>query len=400
MSTRTGSAVVTLPTDTTILITRSFEAPVALVWETLTTPRHLLRWWGPTWCPLVSCEIDLRVGGSWRYLSRMDDGTELGWHGTYREIEPARRIVSTEVFEGFPDAESLNTMTLTHVDGVTTLETLVQHASQEFRDGHIASGMEAGMQETFDRLDDLLDRSGSTAERFRHVAGRFTDRAREVAPDAWDNPAPCDGWVARDVVRHMVEWMPGILSNAGVELAPIPSVDDDPVVAWTALADQLQGLLDDPVAAATEIDLGPAGHHTIESGIGMIMLGDVARPHVGPRSRHRSRRDARPGHRSRDAARHGADGRDVALERPLRPEDAGPRRRRRPDQTDRLHRPRPQLDQGHDLGTRLTARVASGSRHAKSRGVSWSAGMMPSRPAWKSSTAWRISSRVFMTNGP
>ena len=275
MSTRTGSAVVTLPTDTTILITRSFEAPVALVWETLTTPRHLLRWWGPTWCPLVSCEIDLRVGGSWRYLSRMDDGTELGWHGTYREIAPPHRIVSTEVFEGFPDAESLNTMTLTHVDGVTTLETLVQHASQEFRDGHIASGMEAGMQETFDRLDDLLDRSGSTAERFRRVAGRFTDRAREVAPEAWDNPAPCEGWVARDIVRHMVEWMPGLLSSAGVELAPIPSVDDDPVAAWTALADQLQGLLDDPIAAATEVDLGPAGHHTIESGIGMIMLGDV-----------------------------------------------------------------------------------------------------------------------------
>ena len=275
MSTRPGSAVVTLPTDTTILITRSFEAPVALVWETLTTPRHLLRWWGPSWCPLVSCEIDLRVGGSWRYLSKTGDGTELGWHGTYREIAPTHRIVSTEVFEGFPDAESVNTMTLTHVDGVTTLETLVQHASQEFRDGHIASGMEVGMQETFDRLDDLLDRSGSTAERFRRVAGRFTDRAREVAPDAWDNPAPCDGWVARDIVRHMVEWMPGILSNAGVELAPIPSVDDDPVVAWTALADQLQGLLDDPIAAATEIDLGPAGHHTIESGIGMIMLGDV-----------------------------------------------------------------------------------------------------------------------------
>ena len=132
---------------------------------------------------------------------------------------------------------------------------------------------------TFDRPDDppddLVDRSGSTAERFRRVAGRFTDRAREVAPEAWDNPAPCEGWVARDVVRHMVEWMPSLLAGAGVELAPLPPVDDDPAVAWTALADQLQALLDDPVAAATEVDLGPAGHHTIESGIGMIMLGDV-----------------------------------------------------------------------------------------------------------------------------
>ena len=158
MTTRSGSAVVTLPTDTTILITRSFEAPVALVWEALTTPRHLLRWWGPTWCPLVSCEIDLRVGGSWRYLSQLDDGTELEWHGTYREIEPTRRIVITEVFEGFPDAESLNTMTLTHIDGVTTLETLVQHASKEFRDGHVGSGMEHGMNISYNRLEELLAR--------------------------------------------------------------------------------------------------------------------------------------------------------------------------------------------------------------------------------------------------
>jgi uncharacterized protein YndB with AHSA1/START domain len=155
-SNRSGSAVVTLPSDTEILITRHFDAPAALVWETLTRSEHVLRWWGPEWCPLISADIDLRVGGAWRYVARMDDGSELGWHGEYREIDAPRSITSTEVFEGFPDAESLNTMTLTEIDGVTTLQTLVRHQSQEFRNGHIESGMEGGMQETFNRLDALL----------------------------------------------------------------------------------------------------------------------------------------------------------------------------------------------------------------------------------------------------
>ena len=89
MSNRHGSAVVTLPSDTEILITRQFDAPAALVWEALTRPEHIKRWWGPEWCPITSAEIDLRVGGSWRYVCRMDDGTELGWHGEYREIDRA-----------------------------------------------------------------------------------------------------------------------------------------------------------------------------------------------------------------------------------------------------------------------------------------------------------------------
>ncbi len=275
MATRYGSAVVTLPTDCEIVITRRFDAPLALVWEAVTQPRHVLRWWGPDWCPMISCDMDVRVGGAWRYVCRMNDGTEMGWHGTYREIEAPRRVVSTEVFEGFPDAESINTMTLTHADGVTTLQTVVLHASQEFRDGHINSGMEGGMQTTFNRLDDLLDAGGTTAERFRRVAGRFADRANQVPAAAWDNPAPCDGWVARDIVRHMVEWMPSIVKNGGIEFSSGPPVDADPAGAWSHLSGQLQGLLDDPLVAAKEFNVGPPGRMTVENAIGMIMLGDI-----------------------------------------------------------------------------------------------------------------------------
>jgi len=275
MATRHGSATVTLPSDREILITRVFEAPVGVVWQAITEPRHLLRWWGPTWCPLVECTVDLRVGGDWRYVCRNQDGTELGWHGTYLDIEPGRRIVSTEVFEGFPDAASENTMTLEEVEGGTRLQTRVLHATTESRDGHIASGMETGMQQTFDRLDGLLEVSGTVAERFRRVAGRFTDRANEVPEGSWDAPAPCDGWVARDIVGHLVGWVPAFLSGAEVELPAGPAVADDPAGAWECLADGLQALLDDPAVAGHEFDAGPPGRMSIERAIGMIVLGDV-----------------------------------------------------------------------------------------------------------------------------
>jgi uncharacterized protein (TIGR03086 family) len=275
MATRHGTAEVTLPSDREILITRRFEAPLRLIWEALTEPRHLLRWWGPDWCPLVACEIDFRVGGSWRYVSRDTDGNELGWHGNYREIEGPHRILSTEVFEGFPDAESLNTMTLADEGGVTCLQTLVQHATKEYRDGHIASGMEGGMQGTFNRLDDLLATFDTPAEHFRRVAGHFTDRARQVPAAGWDSPAPCEGWVARDIVRHLVEWMPDFILRAGVVLPAGPSIDSNPAGAWVHVADSMQALLDDPELAAREFDAGPPGRQTIESAVSMIMLGDI-----------------------------------------------------------------------------------------------------------------------------
>jgi uncharacterized protein YndB with AHSA1/START domain len=156
MATRSGSATVTLPSDREIVITRVFDAPAQLVFEAMTKPEHVRRWYGLSGSELVVCDIDLRVGGAWRYVLRGEDGTEHGFHGEYREIDAPGRMVSTEVYEGFPDAESINTVTLVEQDGRTTLTTVVLHESKEYRDGHINSGMEAGMQQTFDRLEELL----------------------------------------------------------------------------------------------------------------------------------------------------------------------------------------------------------------------------------------------------
>ena len=150
-----GTATVTLPTDEQILITREFDAPRHLVYKAVTTPELVRRWWHANRGEMSVAEIDLRPGGKWRYVAVADGGMEVGFHGEYREIVPNERIVSTEVFEGMPDAESVNTLTLTEVDGHTRLEVLVQHASKEHRDAQIESGMEAGMQDALDLLEQV-----------------------------------------------------------------------------------------------------------------------------------------------------------------------------------------------------------------------------------------------------
>jgi len=116
----------------------------------------------------------------------------------------------------------------------------------------------------------------AVAERYRRVADRFTERVNEVPETAWDNPAPCEGWVARDVVGHLVEWIPAFLTSAGGPALPTgPSVDDDPAGAWAALDGGLQSLLDDPVALASEISHPRAGTHRLDDAIGMFFINDV-----------------------------------------------------------------------------------------------------------------------------
>jgi uncharacterized protein YndB with AHSA1/START domain len=153
-----GMATVTLPTDEQILITREFDAPRHLVYEAWTTPELVKRWWTAKRGEATVAEIDLRVGGRWRYVMVTEDGMEVGFHGEYLEIVPNERIVSTEVFEGIPDGQaqaSTNTLTLTEADGRTTLTILVEHKSKEGRDAQIDSGMEAGLQDALDLLEQV-----------------------------------------------------------------------------------------------------------------------------------------------------------------------------------------------------------------------------------------------------
>jgi uncharacterized protein YndB with AHSA1/START domain len=158
--TSSGTATVELPTEEQILITREFAAPRHLVYKAVTTPELVRRWWHANRGEMTDAEIDLRVGGKWRYAMVTEDGFEVAFHGEYREIVPDERIVSTEVYEGAPQAEgveagTLNTMTLEEVDGRTKMTVLVQAPSREIRDAIIDSGMEAGMQDAYDNLEQV-----------------------------------------------------------------------------------------------------------------------------------------------------------------------------------------------------------------------------------------------------
>ena len=156
--TSSGTATVTLPTDEEILITREFDAPRHLVYKAWTTPELVKRWWSGQRGEMTLAEIDLRVGGTWRYVMTATGGYEVGFHGEYREIVPNERIVNTEVYEGMPEGDSepaLNIVTFAEVDGRTSLSLLSRVGSKEVRDMIIESGMEGGMQEGMDLLEQV-----------------------------------------------------------------------------------------------------------------------------------------------------------------------------------------------------------------------------------------------------
>jgi uncharacterized protein YndB with AHSA1/START domain len=158
-TTASNKAVVTLPSDTELLITREFDAPKHLVYRAYTTPELIRRWWAGQRGKVTSVEVDLRVGGRWRYVMVANAGFEVAFHGDYREIVPNERLVTTEVYEGIPDAEenaALDTLTLTEADGRTKLTVLVDHATLVGRELHIASGMVAGLGDAHDLLEAFI----------------------------------------------------------------------------------------------------------------------------------------------------------------------------------------------------------------------------------------------------
>lgn len=143
----------TLPNDTDILITRTFDAPARIVFEAVTRPELVARWWAPkSRGEVVSCEADVRVGGTWRNVMRTTGGQVVGFHGTFLELDPPHRIVQTEIFDPFPDAGSTVTVTLVETDGRTRLTSHVAYPSRAVRDMVIGSGMEGGMRESYLQL--------------------------------------------------------------------------------------------------------------------------------------------------------------------------------------------------------------------------------------------------------
>lgn len=146
---------ITTPSDREITITRLFDAPRHLVFEAMTKPEHVRRWWGhlDDRYSVTVCEIDLRVGGAWRFVGRGPEGQFPAFHGVYREIAPPGRLVYTEIFEPFPDVESVVTQLLTEEGGKTRLTVTALYPSLDVRDTVLKTGMEKGAALSYDRLD-------------------------------------------------------------------------------------------------------------------------------------------------------------------------------------------------------------------------------------------------------
>jgi uncharacterized protein YndB with AHSA1/START domain len=152
-----GTFKATTPSDREIVLTRLFDAPRRLVFEAMSKPEHVRRWWG---ClderySVTVCEIDLRPGGAWRFVGRGPQG-EFAFHGVYREIAAPERVVFTEIYEPFPDVESVVTSVLTEESSKTRLTVTVLYPSLEVRDSVLKTGMAKGAAISYDRLEDLV----------------------------------------------------------------------------------------------------------------------------------------------------------------------------------------------------------------------------------------------------
>jgi uncharacterized protein YndB with AHSA1/START domain len=158
MNTTKNKLVVTTPSDLEIVMTRDFDAPAALVFEVFTQPEHVKQWWGCSSQAMPVCDIDLRVGGAYRYVFREESGVQHPFIGVYREIQPPTRLVHTQIYdvEPYNAFEAVVTLEFTESGGKTTMKETIAHATKEARDGHLMSGMEEGAALSLDRVDDLL----------------------------------------------------------------------------------------------------------------------------------------------------------------------------------------------------------------------------------------------------
>jgi uncharacterized protein YndB with AHSA1/START domain len=146
-----------IPADQPLInLRRFFKAPPELVYKALTEPEYIRRWFGPRRLEITECEADLRVGGAWRVVHRAPDGTEFVFGGTFLELDPPRRRVGTFRWEGAPEHEAVETFEITAVEGGSLVATTMDHGTMEARDMHVANGMEGGLIESHERLDDLL----------------------------------------------------------------------------------------------------------------------------------------------------------------------------------------------------------------------------------------------------
>ena len=271
-----------------IRMTRDFAATPEQLLRAHTDPEIFARWVGPDGMQTKIIEWDARNGGGWRYVAGRD-GEEYGFRGCFHEVSPDR-IVQTFTFEGMPRDVALETLTFEDLGGGRTrlhAQSLVD--TFEGRDAWLCvrhgDRRQRGLRQArraAARWDCLSPPRGpedpgltglGPAERHRRVAGAFTDRVAGTRD--WAAPAPVPGWSARDVVGHLVGWLPGFLAAGGVTLPAGPPVEEDPVAAWRGHASAVQALLDDPDTAGRGFTHPMIGEHPLAEAIDMFYTADV-----------------------------------------------------------------------------------------------------------------------------
>lgn len=258
----------------TIEIVRQFDATPARVFRAHVDPDLYRQWVGPRSVTTRISKWEAHTGGAWAFANDRDGEEIAAFFGSFHEVRDNERIVWTFTWEGEPDSVALETLTFdSREDGGTRLRVLSVVSDFATRDGMLSSGMDVGVTEGYDKLDELLEQHTGPAERHAEDAAMFTALVQSASTADWSRPSPVADWTALDVVKHLVEWSRGFLAGgAGIEFDAL-DVDADPVAAWKHHVADIQAILDDP---ADRILSNPhTGDMPVDTAIDMFYTADV-----------------------------------------------------------------------------------------------------------------------------
>lgn len=262
------------PKTPTIEITREFDAPPERLFRAHVDPDLYAQWVGPRSITTRITRWDARTGGEWAFANDRDGEEIAAFYGSFHQVRENERIVWTFTYEGEPDGVALETLVFEPLEGGRTrLRVLSVVGDFATRDGILASGMDVGVDEGYDKLDELLgevpdDPSG----RHAHDAALFTSLVESATAEDWSRPSPVAEWTALDVVKHLVEWSRGFLNGAGIELEPL-DVEADPAAAWRRHVADIQSIVDAP--AGRVLSNPHTGDKPVDEAIDQFYTGDV-----------------------------------------------------------------------------------------------------------------------------
>lgn len=258
----------------TIEIVRQFDATPERVFRAHVDPDLYRQWVGPRSVTTRILKWEAHTGGAWAFANDRDGEEIAAFYGSFHEVRNNKRIVWTFTWEGAPDSVALETLTFESVEGGGTRLTVLSVVSDfATRDGMLSSGMDVGVKEGYDKLDELLEQHTGPAERHADDAAMFTALVESATAEDWSRPSPVPGWEAIDIVEHLVVWLRGFLaSGAGITL-PALDIEADPAAAWKHHVDDVQAILDDP--ADRTLSNSHTGDMPVGKAIDMFYTADV-----------------------------------------------------------------------------------------------------------------------------